>query len=102
MPACASRSGGSGGGLGKAAVDDGGNVIGVGEPTSLDEVRQEGLDVVVVGFGPAQFRNQRTEGIGFNHGLRLVGGQAAALDESSPSGRVGKRRRWFRIRRRAE
>lgn len=66
-------------------VDDGGDDIGVGEPTSLDDVRQDVLDVVVVGFGPAQFRNQRTEGIGFNHGLRLVGGQAAALDEAHPA-----------------
>jgi len=34
-----SRSGGAGGGVGEAVVDDGGDVVGVGEPTSPDEAR---------------------------------------------------------------
>ena len=57
-------------------MDGGGAVIGIGETARPIEALQGGVDAVVAGFDPAQFRNQRTEGIGFNHGLRLVGGQA--------------------------
>lgn len=35
--ACAAGVSGAGGGVGEAVVDDGGDVIGVGEPASLDE-----------------------------------------------------------------
>ena len=63
-PSCASRSGGSGGGVRQAVVDDGGDVVGIDNPASLDEAWQEGLNVVVVGFSPAQFRGQRAESTG--------------------------------------
>lgn len=81
----AARSGGTDGGVGEAVVDDGGDVVGVGEPASLDEAWQEGVDDVMVGFGPAQFRGQGAVGVGGDDGLRLVDGEAAALDDSSPT-----------------
>ena len=41
-PSYASRAGGSCGGVREAVVDDGGDVVGVGEPARLDEAWQEG------------------------------------------------------------
>lgn len=35
--ACAAGAGGAGGGVGEAVVDDGGDVVGVGEPARCDE-----------------------------------------------------------------
>ena len=84
-PSSASRSGGSGGGLGEAVVDNGGDVVGVSEPTSLDEARQEGVDVVVVGFGAAQFRSQGAEGVGVDDDFRLLAGAPGATDQGGPA-----------------
>lgn len=76
---------GSGGGVGEAVVDDGGDVVGVAEPARLDEAWQEGVDVVVVGFSPAQFRGQGAEGVGVDHGLRLLVGEPGAADQGGPA-----------------
>ena len=81
----ASGPGGSGGGVGEAVLDNGGDVVGVGEPARCDEAWQEGLNVVVVGFGPAQFRGQSAESVGVDDRFCLVRGQAAGFDESSPA-----------------
>lgn len=81
----AARSGGTDGGVGEAVVDDGGDVVGVGEPASLDEAWQEGVDVVVVGFRPAELRGQGAEGVGVDDGVRLVGSEAAGGDEGGPA-----------------
>jgi len=89
---CAARAGGAGGGVGEAVVDDGGDVVGDGETASLDEVWQEGVDVVVVGFGLAQFRGQ---GVGFDDGVCLVGGEAAGGDEGGPAVVLGEGVRWL-------
>ena len=36
-------------------MDDGGDVVGVSEPACRDEAWEQGLDVVVIGFGAAEF-----------------------------------------------
>jgi hypothetical protein len=43
-------------------VDDGGDVGGVGEAAGLDEAWKQGLDVVVIGLGAAEFCGKRPEG----------------------------------------
>lgn len=76
----AAWSGGACCGVGEAVVDDGGDVVGVGKPAGPDEAWQESVDVVVVGFGTAQLRGQRPEGIGIDAGFCLVGDESASGD----------------------
>lgn len=57
----------------------------VGEPARCNEAWQEGVDVVVVGFGPAQFLGERAESVGVDHGICLVCGEATDGDEGSPA-----------------
>lgn len=45
-------------------MKDGGSVVSVGEPARLDKSWQKDVNVMVVGFGTAQFRREGTKGIG--------------------------------------
>ena len=77
----AAGAGGSSSDAGEGLVDDGGDVGGVGEPARRDEAWQESVNVVVVGFEPAQFHSQCAEGVRVDDGLRLLAGEPGAADQ---------------------
>lgn len=81
----AAGTGRSRSGVGEAVVDDGGDVVDVGEPTNLDEAWQQGSHVVVVGFGPPQLGREGAESVGVDDGLRLLAGDPGAADQGGPA-----------------
>lgn len=66
-------------------VEDGGDVVGVIEPPNSDEPRQEGIKVVVVGFGSAEFGGERAERFGSDGAVGFVCGEARSTDEGGPA-----------------
>lgn len=66
-------------------VEDGGDVVGVAEPSCSDEPRQERIKVVVVGFGSAEFGGERAERFGFDGAVGLVSGEAGGAEEGGPA-----------------
>ena len=55
-------------------MDDGGDIVSIIESARRDEAWEQGLDVVVVGFGAAEFCGERPEGFGLDRGLGLLCG----------------------------
>jgi hypothetical protein len=66
----------AGGGAGKTVVKDGGDVVGVTEAACCDEPRDEGVDVMVVGFGTPEFGGERAESVGVDRVFCFVLGEA--------------------------
>ena len=66
-----------------------GDVVGIGEPARPNEPRQQCLGVVMVGLRAAQLRGERTERLGLDRGVRLVGCQARGLDQGGPAVSLG-------------
>ena len=66
-------------------VEDGGGVVGVAEPPGSDEPRQERIEVVVVGFGSAEFGCERAECVGLDGAVGLVGGEPGGAEEGGPA-----------------
>jgi hypothetical protein len=82
----AAGAGWSCGGAGEAFVEDGGDVDGAAEAARLDEARQQGLNVVVVGFGAGRRVLLRFPG---GCGRRVVlGVRGRPFPGDVPSGRV--------------
>lgn len=77
---CAAGAGGACGGSFDAVVEVGG-----GEPARCNEAWQEGIEVVVVGFGPAQFGCERAEGVGVDGGVCLLKRETGGMDEGCPA-----------------
>lgn len=72
-----------------AVVQHRGDVVGIGEPAGCHESREQSVEVVVVGLGTAQLRGERTERLGLDRGVRLVGCQARGLDQGGPAVSLG-------------
>ena len=66
VPTC-----GNGGRALDTVVEDGGDVVGVDESARCDEARQEGIDVVMVGLGTAEFSREQAERLDFDRALGL-------------------------------
>lgn len=81
----AAGAGGTGGGLGNAVVEDGGDVVGVGEPARSDQSWQQRPHVVVVGLGAAELDGQRPEGVGGDRVVGLVIGEPGGADKGDPA-----------------
>lgn len=73
------------GGSFDAVVEDGNDVVGVTEPPDSDEPRQEGIKVVVAGFGSAEFGGERAERFGSDGAVGFVCGEARSTDEGGPA-----------------
>src|SRR5699024_278005 len=64
---------------------DGGDVVGVVQVPRGDQPREQRVEVVVVGFGVAQFGRQRAVGVGGKHVFDLLGGDPGGLQERDPA-----------------
>jgi hypothetical protein len=65
----------------QTVTEDCGNVVGVVEAVLSDDLRQESLEVVVVGLGPTQRRAERAEGGGGDRRGVLLLGESRAPQE---------------------
>ncbi|WP_454300939.1 hypothetical protein [Salana multivorans] len=66
-------------------MENGGDVVSVAESARCDEAREERIDIVMVGFGTAEFSRERAERIGLDGALGLFRGKPGAADESGPT-----------------
>lgn len=71
--------------LREAMVQDGGDVVGILETTHRDQPRQQHIDIVMVGFGTAEFCGERPERGRLDDLVDLPFGQSRVLDEVDPA-----------------
>ena len=64
-----------------AVAEDRGDVVGVVESVLADDSRNQPLEVVVVGLGPAERRGERAEGGRLDDRCVLLGSQAGSAQE---------------------
>ena len=95
-----SRACGAGGRALDTVVEDGGDVVGVDESARCDEARQEGIDVVMVGLGTAEFSRERPNASDSMALLSSTKGVPSSFDSARPSVDLPAPRRPTRATRR--